>query len=87
MITKRLLSTSKQIDPICGMRVDTATSNFKTLYRGKTYYFCAASCRHTFETNPQKYLAETNSTRKGFWKRYLERLNKATGGKPPSCCQ
>ena len=36
---------------------------------------------------PEKYLKSGPTKRKGIWGRYLERLNKATGGKPPSCCQ
>lgn len=24
--------------------------------------------------------------KKGWWRRYLDRLNKATDGKPPKCC-
>ncbi len=29
-----------QIDPICGMQVDENTAQYKTDYKGKTYYFC-----------------------------------------------
>ena len=33
-----------------------------------------------------KYSEVNLPKRKGWWKRYLERLNKSTGGKPPDCC-
>ena len=36
--------------------------------------------------DPDKYLDRKEPKKKGFWGRYLDRLNKATGGKPPSCC-
>jgi len=44
------------------------------------------SCRKAFEANPDNYLEAKPKKRKGWWGRYLERLNKATGGTPPKCC-
>ena len=41
-------------DPVCGMDVDPSTEH-KTDYDGKTYYFCSAHCREAFESNPRKY--------------------------------
>ncbi len=42
-------------DPVCGMTVDEKTAKFKSDYMGKTYYFCAASCKTTFDKNPVKF--------------------------------
>jgi YHS domain-containing protein len=28
----------------------------KTIYKGKTYYFCNPSCKSEFEKNPKKYV-------------------------------
>ena len=42
-------------DPICGMMVDEKKAKFKSDYNGKTFYFCAASCKTTFDKNPAKY--------------------------------
>jgi YHS domain-containing protein len=70
------------IDPVCGMQVDPATGTARTCYNGIQIYFCGEGCKMAFETEPQKY---TQSKEKGFWRRYLDRLNKATGGRPPSC--
>jgi len=42
-------------DPVCGMMVDEKTAKFKSDYMGKTYYFCAASCKSTFDKNPTKF--------------------------------
>jgi YHS domain-containing protein len=39
-------------DPICGMMVDKATA-LTTERGGRTYYFCSASCKRTFE-NPER---------------------------------
>jgi YHS domain-containing protein len=44
-------------DPVCGMTVDRQTSTAASTYRGKTYYFCSASCRDKFEASPEKYVS------------------------------
>ena len=40
-----------QIDPICGMQVDENTAQYKTEYKGKTYYFCAPDARKPLNPN------------------------------------
>lgn len=70
------------VDPVCGMTVDSRIAAAQTCYNGVQIYFCAEACKKTFEAEPQKF---TVSQRKGFWRRYLDRLNKATGGRPPAC--
>jgi YHS domain-containing protein len=42
-------------DPVCGMMVDEKKAKFKSEIDGKTYYFCAASCKTTFDKNPSKF--------------------------------
>ena len=42
-------------DPVCNMNVDEKTAKLKSEYQGKTYYFCAASCKSTFDKTPAKY--------------------------------
>lgn len=74
------------IDPVCFMKVAAEKNDFTLTYKMRTYYFCAESCRNAFEANPDKYLESKALKRKGWWSRYLERLNKTTGGKPPECC-
>ena len=44
------------IDPVCGMEVDPATAQWKTEYKGQTYYFCAPGCKQSFENDPENYL-------------------------------
>ncbi len=44
------------IDPVCGMKVDPHTSTLKADHGGRTYHFCAPSCRTKFIANPLKYL-------------------------------
>jgi YHS domain-containing protein len=74
------------VDPVCGMKVDPQSSDIVSTYGKNNYYFCADACRKVFDDNPEKYLTNKPEKPKGFWKRYLKRLNKATGGKPPKCC-
>ena len=74
------------IDPVCLMTVAQDKKDFSFTYKMRTYYFCAEPCRKAFELNPDKYLASRVSKPKGWWGRYLDRLNKVTGGKPPECC-
>lgn len=45
------------IDPICNMEVEIATARYKTEFQGTTYYFCCAGCLHTFEQNPEQWVA------------------------------
>jgi len=42
-------------DPVCGMMVDEKKAKLKSDYLGKIYYFCAPSCKATFEKDPAKY--------------------------------
>jgi xanthine dehydrogenase accessory factor len=43
-------------DPVCGMTVEIATAHFTSEYNGKTYYFCAAGCKRSFDKEPGKYV-------------------------------
>ena len=73
------------IDPVCGMTVVPDATEIKTEVDGETYFFCAEGCRKSFEENPQKFLNPKPAKKKGLWCRYLERLEKASGGKAMKC--
>jgi nitroreductase/YHS domain-containing protein len=45
------------IDPVCRMEVDTATAQYTSDYRGRTYYFCAPGCKAAFDADPSEYAA------------------------------
>ncbi len=78
-------TTQKVTDPVCGMTVAAGMTDIATTIKGRTYYFCAESCRKAFEENPQKFLDPKPQKRKGIWGRYMDRLQKATGGKSQKC--
>jgi Cu+-exporting ATPase len=42
-------------DPVCGMRVDPATSAGSAEHRGHTYHFCSGHCLHRFQADPDRY--------------------------------
>jgi YHS domain-containing protein len=45
-----------EIDPVCGMQVDTTTSLLSFEYNGTTYWFCSKGCMLEFQDDPEKYL-------------------------------
>jgi len=73
------------VDPVCLMEVEPGLQELTFTYQMRTYYFCAEACRKSFESNPEKYLAQNPPQRKSWWGRYLDRLTKATDGKPMKC--
>ncbi|UWU77029.1 heavy metal translocating P-type ATPase [Bradyrhizobium huanghuaihaiense] len=51
-------TTTKVLDPVCGMTVDPATSKHRFEHHGETFHFCSAGCRTKFAADPAKYLAK-----------------------------
>ena len=43
-------------DPVCGMDVDPATSEYRSEYDGQTYFFCSGHCQAKFAASPNSYL-------------------------------
>ena len=48
-------ATETAIDPVCGMSVTIATARHRAELDGRTWYFCAASCRAKFLSEPDRY--------------------------------
>jgi Cu+-exporting ATPase len=42
-------------DPVCGMTVDDQRAKGQSDFGGRTFYFCAKSCKDRFDANPQQY--------------------------------
>ncbi len=82
---KATVSSEIFIDPVCLMKIAPGKKDLIFTYQMRTYYFYDEACRKAFALNPDKYLAQKSSKRKGWWGRYLDRLNKVTGGKSPQC--
>ena len=43
------------VDPVCKMDIDEKTAKWKSMYKGKEYFFCAPGCKKNFDKNPEKY--------------------------------
>ena len=52
-------------DLVCGMEVDEKKAAATSAYQGKTYYFCATSCKATLVKAPEKYAGAEKSGGKG----------------------
>lgn len=56
MNTVVVVNMSTYIDPVCGKSVDPGKTGFKTVYKGRVYYFCCRHCLSEFEKNPEYYM-------------------------------
>lgn len=45
------------LDPVCLMAVDVATAKHRAEHDGRTYAFCAPSCKKMFVADPESYLS------------------------------
>lgn len=45
------------LDPVCGMKVDPATTPHRAEHGGRDFFFCSAGCKTKFEAGPDGYLA------------------------------
>ena len=52
-------STVAVTDPVCGMKVDPATTAHHATHGGANYIFCRAGCLTKFTADPSKYLSTT----------------------------
>jgi P-type Cu+ transporter len=43
-------------DPVCGMDVETVTSELKIEHDGRTYWFCGKGCLLEFRDDPEQFL-------------------------------
>ena len=45
-----------EIDPVCGMEVDTTSTDLKLEHDGTTYWFCGRGCLLEFRDDPERFL-------------------------------
>jgi P-type Cu+ transporter len=45
-----------QMDPVCGMTVDSSTAAASIEHEGALYHFCSKGCTEKFKSDPKKYL-------------------------------
>ena len=51
---------TEAIDPICNMTVVIAGAQHTAEHEGRSYYFCCAHCKRTFEGDPGRYALKGN---------------------------
>ena len=51
------------VDPVCGMKVDVATSRHHHTEHGHVHHFCSEGCRGRFAADPGKYLEKAPAPR------------------------
>jgi len=47
--------TPESKDPICGMTVNIERAKYKSEFDSRSFYFCCAGCKQTFDKQPEKY--------------------------------
>ena len=75
-------TTARVVDPVCGMTIDSVTAAAETCHDGTRIFFCMTRCHDAFLAHPERFKP---SGRRGFWKRFLSRMEKATGGRSMKC--
>ncbi|OGA02944.1 MAG: copper-translocating P-type ATPase [Betaproteobacteria bacterium RIFCSPLOWO2_02_FULL_62_17] len=43
-------------DPVCGMQVDERSAAGTSVFEGRNFYFCSATCKKKFEANPSAFV-------------------------------
>jgi Cu+-exporting ATPase len=47
-------SSTKAIDPVCGMEVDPQQAAGTSVHEGTTYHFCSTGCKRQFDRDPAR---------------------------------
>jgi YHS domain-containing protein len=48
------------IDPVCKMKVQEQSSSLSSEYQGRRYYFCSPGCKDSFDSDPERFVTETD---------------------------
>jgi len=74
MARGKVMTTTKTIDPVCGMEINPDTAAGQSEFKSETYYFCSPSCKEKFDAAPDKFIKQqeimaentTNGANKGL---------------------
>lgn len=47
-------------DPVCGMMVDSETTQLKSEHMGQMVYFCGPGCKVAFDKAPEKFVTQSD---------------------------
>jgi P-type Cu+ transporter len=45
-----------EVDPVCGMRIDSEEAAGTSEHEGKTYSFCSQTCHDAFKADPTSFV-------------------------------
>ena len=45
-----------EVDPVCGMHIDSEEAAGTIEHGGRTYYFCSQTCDDAFKADPTSYV-------------------------------
>ena len=79
------IKKTKQTDPVCGLKINPQRSGYSTEYEQRLYFFCSRNCLDRFHQDSERFAKSGRRGLKGIWSRYIDRVSKATDGKPPCC--
>jgi Cu+-exporting ATPase len=54
--------SAAETDPVCGMKVDTATARHRAVHQHQHYFFCGARCKERFVAEPARFLVPRPAT-------------------------
>jgi YHS domain-containing protein len=49
-------SIPMQLDPVCGMPLDSSWATASSAHAGNTHYFCCRGCKAEFDKNPDNFV-------------------------------
>ncbi len=75
----------KKTDPVCGKKIDPDRTEHMAVSSAHSYYFCSQRCLERFHQDSERFTRAAHRGLKGIWSRYIDRVQKATDGKPPCC--
>ncbi|HEY4887835.1 MAG TPA: heavy metal translocating P-type ATPase [Candidatus Dormibacteraeota bacterium] len=60
-----MVKQQSAIDPVCGMNVDPANTEHRSVHDGQTYYFCSSGCKESFDKDPGSFVGGVKTERAG----------------------
>jgi len=46
---------AREVDPVCGMVVDTESAAASSRFEDQQFYFCSIACKEAFDASPARY--------------------------------
>ena len=57
-VSETATNLTSAVDPVCGMKVNPATTAHRATHDGVHYHFCSSGCLSKFTADPAKYLSD-----------------------------